>query len=326
MNQKGAVHLLLPVVVLVIAAVLISANVQTQQGTGGQNIQGVLAERGGNSKSSSQVSNENKGSPPEEVRLRQEVRTSDERIKIEIREDRVRVDVRQENTQTRIQQIGNEFLIKTKIESEDENETDEVEDEDEATESADDEDEDEDEGEVVQDLRAISKFPLRIDPATNQLIMTKNGIQRVLTVLPAQAVQNMLRAHLKKGLGPKFFRSASPSALPSTTPSGTPAATASPSAEPSLEPSATPSATPSASPTEEPTATESAGLTILEDQIILEEVDSQIVYKIPAKKHLKVLGFIPISTNLTGFVSAESGVLLKTQESLLARILDFLSP
>ncbi|OGE28090.1 hypothetical protein A2867_01275 [Candidatus Daviesbacteria bacterium RIFCSPHIGHO2_01_FULL_40_11] len=334
-SQKGVVHVALPIIVLIAAAVLVSANVQTSQKfPDDQNVQGVLAERGssasnrgnsgsGDSGKSNSGSSENRGGPSTEVKLRQEVRTSDERIKTEIREDRLRVDIRQENTRTRLEQRGNEFLIKTKIESEDDEDeateggSEDEADGDEATQSAD-EDEDEDEGEVVQSLRAISKFPLRIDLATNQLIMTKNGVERVLTVLPAQAVQNMLRAHLKKGLGPKFFRDASPSALPSTTPAGTPSASATPSAEPG--------ATPSASPTEEPISTESAELTVLEDQITLEESDGQIVYKIPSKKHLRVFGLIPITTNLTGFVSADTGVLIREQQSLLARILDLLSP
>lgn len=309
-SQKGVVHLALPIIGLIAAAVLISANVQVSQGFGDQNVQGLIAKGDDDSRSGSSDdkknnnSDSNSGKGKSENRIRQEIRTSDERIKTEIREDRVRIDIRQQDTKTRIQQKGNEILIKTKIE---------LEEEDEATPSGGD-----DEGEVVQELRAISKFPLRIDLATNQLIMTKNGVERVLTVLPAHAVQNMLRAHLKKGLGPKFFRSATPSALPSTTPSGTPSASASPSAEPS--------ATPSASPTEEPIATESAELTVLEDQISLEEANGQVVYKIPAKKHLRVFGFIPVSTNLVGFVSADTGALIREQQSLLARILDLLSP
>ncbi|MBI2020752.1 hypothetical protein HYS94_05085 [Candidatus Daviesbacteria bacterium] len=323
-GEAGAVHLLLPVAI-VVAVVLISANVQTTT-QDDNNIQGVLiakdGEDNGNSGSSGKGSsnsessnnsgsNSNSGSgksqggPSEEVRIKQEIRTSDERIKTEIREDLTRIDVYQGNTKTRIQQKGNEVIIKTEIEMEDDEASESG--EEEASGSA-------DEGEIVQELRAISKFPLRIDLSTNQLIMTKNGVERVLTVLPAKAVQNMLRAHLKKGLGPKFFQGATPSA----TPEGTPSATATPSGEPT--------STPSASPTEEPIATESAQLTILESQISLEEDQGQIVYKIPAKKHLKVFGLIPITTDLTGFVSAETGALLREQESLLARLLDLLSP
>lgn len=118
--------------------------------------------------------------------------------------------------------------------------------------------------------------------------MTKNGVERVLTTLPAKAVQNMLRAHLKKGLGPKFFQ-----------------ATA----------SATPTATPSATPEEEPIASDSADITVLENQISLEEENGQIVYKIPAKKKLKLFGFIPVTSDLTGFVSAQTGILIEERQS-----------
>ena len=321
LDQKGATHLLIPLLIIIAVGIVGSANIQTTTNFGKPDVKGLIAkndERGNSSSNSN--SDSGKGNSSEQ-RIRQEIRTSDERIKAEIREDRIRIDIRQENSKTRIQQRGNEFLIKTKIQVEDEDEDEATDsgDEDEATPSA-------DEGDVVQELRAISKFPLRIDLATNQLIMTKNGVSRVLTVLPAHAVQNMLRAHLKKGLGPKFFSGATPSAQPSASASASPSASA--SASPSASASATPSATAtaSASATSEPVATEATNLTILESQISLEEKDGQIVYKIPAKKHLRIFGIFPVDTDLTGFVSAETGVLTQEQESLLARILDFLSP
>lgn len=316
-SQSGAAHLLLPIVILTLV-VFVGANVQTTTKYGTQDVKGLVAkndERGNSSNSNSSNSNSGRENAAEQ-KIRQEIRTSDERIKTFIREDKTRIDVSQSGIKTRIQQRGNEFLIKTKIEVEDE-----------ATESADDEATGSaDEGDVVQELRAISKFPLRIDLATNQLIMTKNGVSRVLTVLPAHAVQNMLRAHLKKGLGPKFFSGATPSAQPSASASASPSASA--SASPSASASATPSATAtaSASATSEPVATEATNLTILESQISLEEKDGQIVYKIPAKKHLRIFGIFPVDTDLTGFVSAETGVLTQEQESLIARILDLLSP
>ncbi len=312
-NQKGTIHLLLPVVILVAVTAVLSTNIKTTVKYGSDQVKGVLiAKEGENdnrgSGSSDNGSNNNSGNsddhrgPSDEVRIKQEIRTNDERIKTEIREDRTRIDIYQGGTKTRIQQRGNdEFLIKTEVE--DENEEGEENNVEEASGSA-------DEGEIIKELRAISKFPLRIDLSTNQLIMTKNGTERVLTVLPAHAVQNMLRAHLKKGLGPKFFQDATSSASPSATPLATA------SAEPT---------TPSASPTEEST-TESTNITVLEEQITLEEDGGQIVYKIPAKKHLRIFGFIPLTTNLTGIVSAETGELLREQQSLLAQILDFLSP
>ncbi|MDP3974006.1 MAG: hypothetical protein Q8P92_04190 [Candidatus Daviesbacteria bacterium] len=294
-GQRGIIHIPIIIVFLLALGLMVVGNVQTTTEYDPGDVQGLIAKGGENSGKGS----ENRGGPPEEVRIKQEIRTADQEIKREIREDRVRVDVSQSNAKSKIHRQNNEIIIQTEVESEIE---------DEATESADDdddEDEDEDEEtEVVAELRAISKFPLRIDTSTNQLIMTKNGVERVLTILPAHAVQNMLRAHLKKGLGPKFFEGATPSATPE----------------------GSPSASPSASPTEEPEATESAELTILESDISLEELDSQIVYKIPAKKHLKVLGFIPINTDLTGYVSAETGILLEERQSFWARLLDLLSP
>ncbi len=291
-NQKGAVHLLLPVIILLTISLVALGKVQTTIKFNDSNVQGVIAKNDDNKAGESS----NRGGPSEEVRLKQEVRTSDEKIKTDVKEDKTKIDVSRAGTKNKIQQQGDEITTKTEIKDK-KNEV-----EDEATESAEQVDE------AVRELRATSKFPLRIDLSTNQLIMTKDGVERVLTTLPAQAVQNMLRAHLKKGLGPKFFQ-----ATPSATPVGTPSATISPSA------------TPSASP-EEPIASDSANITVLENQISLEEVNGQIVYKIPAKKKVRLFGFIPITTDLTGFVSSQTGVLIEEKQSLLSRILDLLSP
>lgn len=273
MSQKGAVQILLPVIILAAIALVTLNKAQTTTKFPDSQVQGVIA-RSDNSKA---VIPLNKVNPA--VEENKPTTTATTKNKIEKQEEKV---------------INKKEIIDDELEDE------EVEDEDEASESA----ESEDSGEI-KDLRAISKFPLRIDTSTNQLIMTKDGVERVLTTLPAKAIQNMLRAHLKKGLGPKFFQ-----------------ATA--SAQPS--PTATSSATPSATPSEEPIATESANITVLENQISLEEDNGEIVYKIPAKKQLKLFGFIPVTTDLTGFVSAQTGVLIEEKQSLLARILDLLSP
>lgn len=299
-NQKGAIHLFLPVVILGVAAVIVSTNIQTTTRYSNQ-VQGIFIAKqtnGGNSESNrldnpgNSNSSGNQGRS-EEAKLKQETRTNNEPTKTDIKEDQIRTKTFQGTTNIRVQQKKNESLTETETEDE------------EASGSS-------DQGGTLQELRSISKFPLRIDLATNQLIMTKNGVERVLTVLPAKAVQNMLRAHLKKGLGPKFFEGATPSATPIATSSASPSPAS--------------SATPSASPTEEPVASESAEITVSAGQITLEESDGQFVYKIPAKKHLKLFGFIPVTTNFTGFVSAETGALIKEQQSLLSRILDLLSP
>lgn len=56
----------------------------------------------------------------------------------------------------------------------------------------------------------ISDFPLQIDLATNQLIASTSAGARVLTVLPDQAVQNMLAANVISRLGPPAIREVVP--------------------------------------------------------------------------------------------------------------------
>jgi hypothetical protein len=60
-------------------------------------------------------------------------------------------------------------------------------------------------------------------------------------------------------------------------------------------------------------------------QILLIEKDNQLVYQIKGTKNHKLLGLIPISTNITAFVSAESGNLIAKEQSLLSRIIELLS-
>lgn len=289
-NQKGAVHLLLPLVVLVTISLVAFSRVQTTTKFEDSNVQGVIAKNDNNNPG--RGSAENRGNSVSEVRSSSKTQTSSETSK----NDNKETGNKENKTGTSVSPTGAKSKIQPKTvitkEAERENEV-----EDEATESA-----GQDESEGLQELRSISKFPLRIDTSTNQLIMTKNGTERVLTTLPAKAVANMLRAHLKKGLGPKFFQA---------TPSATPVSTS--------------SATPSASPEEEPISSDSADITVLEDQMSLEEENKQIVYKIPAKKRLKLFGFIPVTTDLTGIVSAQTGVLIEEKESLLSKILSFLS-
>ncbi len=293
-NQKGAVHLLLPLIVLGVISLFTLDKIQTTVKFNDADIQGIIAKSNENNPGRSP--NEIQKGPLVEVKLKQEIRTSDEKIKTEFKQDHLQLNTSRVDTKSIIKKQGNEINIKTEIKKIKINDA-----EDEATKSA-----GKDKSEVIQEVRATSKFPLRIDVTTNQLIMTKNGVERILTTLPAQAVQNMLRAHLKKGLGPKFFQATS-----------TPSASISPS---------TPTASPSGSPDEEPIATESANVTILEDKISLEEENGQIIYKIPAKKHLRLFGLIPVTTDLTGIVSAQTGVLIEEKQSLLSRILNLLSP
>jgi len=279
-SEQGTVHLFLPLVgVLAIILVAVSGNIQTTtKFSDDQQVQGVLIAKDEDSNDSSS----NKGKS-EEHRTGENSGPSSNTLTTE--ENRGRGGPSQTNQPRQKQEIKNQEA-ETEVENEEE----------EATPSA-------SPSNLENRLRSISKFPLRIDTETNQLIMIKGGVERVLTILPEKAVQNMLRAHLKKGLGPKFFGAGGPSATPSA--------------------SATPISTSSA----EGIVTEaSTDILVLENQIELEEKEGKPVYKIPARKHLKLFGFIPTTTQFTDFISAETGNLIEEQQSILARFLDLLSP
>ncbi|MDO8269195.1 MAG: hypothetical protein Q7T54_00815 [Candidatus Levybacteria bacterium] len=163
--------------------------------------------------------------------------------------------------------------------------------------------EDESETEIASDsssvtitknkVKARSGFPLTIDGATNQLIVTRpDGSTKAVSILPDQAVENFMR-HKKINL--INFEE------PDTgTPSGDTGNTGSESAENTGD----------------------------EDQaeIKLVEYDSQVAYEIKGKKKLKLLGFFPITTPTTGYVSAETGDVIGQDESLFTKFLDLLSP
>jgi len=111
-NQEGVIHLFIPILILAVATLVIGANIPVfEKFSDGSAVQGVQLAKGdnkGNSESEdesedSRSDSEDRRGSSEEVRLKQEIRTSDERIKTEIREDRVRVEVRQENVKTKIQ-------------------------------------------------------------------------------------------------------------------------------------------------------------------------------------------------------------------------------
>lgn len=129
-------------------------------------------------------------------------------------------------------------------------------------------------------IGAASNFPLQIDLATNQLIASTSAGTRVLTVLPDQAVQNMLVANVISRLGPPAIRQA----------------------------------------VESGEATSAA-------QIIQLGLRAGVpVYEIPGIRDFRLLGFIPVSAPVTAVVSAETGELVTTDQPLLTRVIDLLSP
>ena len=58
---------------------------------------------------------------------------------------------------------------------------------------------------------ALSNFPLQVDLNTNQLIASTSAGSKILTVLPDQAVQNMLAANIISRLDPAFLQQAAKS-------------------------------------------------------------------------------------------------------------------
>lgn len=128
-------------------------------------------------------------------------------------------------------------------------------------------------------VRALANFPLQIDLATNQLVASTSAGTKVLTVLPDQAIANMLAAKVISGLGPKFFQ-----------------------------------------------ATDSSSLTSVADVVKLAEQNGVPVYQINGVRNQNLLGFIPVTTQVTVTVSAETGELVTQEQSLFASIVDLLSP
>ena len=60
--------------------------------------------------------------------------------------------------------------------------------------------------------------------------------------------------------------------------------------------------------------------------ITLIEKDGLLVFEIDGVREYKLLGFIPIKSKVKSFVSAENGQVIKTEQSLLGRILNKIAP
>src|SRR3972149_5145622 len=105
-SQYGVVHIPVILAIVLAGSLLVSANVKvSQKFSSSQNVQGVLAQRGSSGQSNanpgqgnsgkSNAGSENRGGVSQEVRLKQEIRTSNERIKTEVRQDQTRTDLSQ---------------------------------------------------------------------------------------------------------------------------------------------------------------------------------------------------------------------------------------
>lgn len=140
-------------------------------------------------------------------------------------------------------------------------------------------------------VKARTGFPLSLDVATNQLIVTRpDGTTKIVTVLPDKAVENFMR-HKKINL----INFEEP---PIGTGSGETDNTGTGSAE------------------------------NIEDQADIElvEYENELAYEIKGKKKLKLLGLFDVTTPTTGYVSAETGEVVGQDEPLITQIFDLLSP
>lgn len=124
----------------------------------------------------------------EEERKETEIETvSGQKIKTKIEDDRsVKVEVEQDGLKYKYESKAGE-VKKSEIENESE----------EASDSAM-EIESEDEMKTIQtnNVKATTEFPLSLDVATNQLIVTTQNGAKTVTILPDQAVANLLRVGL----------------------------------------------------------------------------------------------------------------------------------
>ncbi len=127
-------------------------------------------------------------------------------------------------------------------------------------------------------ISAVTDFPLSIDVGTNLLILSTPEGQRIVTVLPDQAIQSLLETGVVNTID---------------------------------------------------TSTDKQALDQLETSnnvVKLELKNKDIVYRIKGTKEHKILGFIPVNSPTTAFVSANSGNVVAQERSVLTSFVDLISP
>jgi len=130
-------------------------------------------------------------------------------------------------------------------------------------------------GFISNNKGALSTFPLKIDKATNSLIVTTPSGEKTVTVLPDAAIKNMLASKVMSFV----------------------------------------------------TSAKAEGELASTDKLItLKEKDGVLVYEIDGIREYKLLGIIPLKSKVKAVVSAENGQVIKTEQSLLGRILNRIAP
>lgn len=223
--------------------------------------------------------------------VRTEIRTeTGERIRFRSENGETRTEVRSGGVRVRLERSNDEVRLKMENEAGEEEELGEQQELRIRDRAERDEIEIEaggEEGEFVVrrgQVEATTRFPLSVNLATNELVVTTPAGERVVTVLPDQAVQNMLAANVID----QILTSGEPT---SVTP-------------------------------EESTA----GANLVAGVIALGERLGVPVYEIAGVRNHKFLGFIPVQTQVTAVVSAETGELVATEDvSLVEQMIGALS-
>lgn len=217
-RQKGLAPIYLVVIVFSIGVLLLAVNLQSDKVTP-QQVKGILIAHGDDSSSDDKdddksevgdsgvrIKTEEKGNE-----TKSEIRLSEtERIKTKVEEGKAKIEVTQGGIKVKF--VTKDGKVKIKAETEGAGDVDDktlfkieqrldragikV-----ATAG----------GQLIiarNNVGTVANFPLQIDLATNQLIVSTSAGPRVLTVLPDVAVQNMLAANVISRLGPPAIRQA----------------------------------------------------------------------------------------------------------------------
>ncbi|MEA2020783.1 MAG: hypothetical protein U9M98_03690 [Patescibacteria group bacterium] len=159
--------------------------------------------------------------------------------------------------------------------------------------------------EIIRNRTAAkTHFPLSVNLNSNELIVTTPSGEKVVTVLPDEAVENMLAANVLDQIGGKGALNWLETTLEST-----------PTAEESTPAS-------SLEATEPGVLTEGAGESEIE---LTQTSEGVLAYEIPGIKQKKLFGLFDVTLDRVVVVSAETGELLGVRESLIQRLVSILS-
>lgn len=223
--------------------------------------------------------------------VRTEIRLPDgTRVKTRSEDGRTRTDVYQGGTKVRLERVGDRFRIKAENELGEELELgedelisiDERADHDQIRIRTFDSTADQLRHRAIIErlnTQALTDLPLSVDLETNELTVTTPAGEKTVTVLPDQAVQNMLAANVIDKIGGEELVN----------------------------------------------LVREGGVETLDQVIQLSEQNGVAVYEIAGIKEHRLLGFFPVTTDVTVTVSAETGEVVDTEQSFLDSVVAIFS-